>query len=137
MWQVAWTVFLENPLIGAGTGSFPSVTPELVLAGKAPGITAWYDHPHNDYLTALSDRGLAGLAALLLLYGAPFWLFVQALRQTANRAEPVAGLLLVGGFMLSGLTETLFNHSLVITYYAVFISLLAVLSRQPPPEESS
>lgn len=137
MWGAAWNIFLSSPILGSGPGSFPVLAAKLATEGEVPGIAAWFDHAHNEIMTILADRGLAGLAALLLLYGAPFWLFVQALRQTTNRAEPVAGLLLVGGFMLSGLTETLFNHSLVITYYAVFISLLAVLSRQPPAKESS
>lgn len=136
MWQAAWQVFLSHPLLGAGAGAWQESTAGLIEAGKISAVVARYDHAHNDYLTALADRGVGGLVGLLLIYSAPVWLFAGALRRCAPEPAAVAGLLMIGGFMLSGLTETLFNHSLVITYYAVFISLLAVMSRRPASIES-
>lgn len=134
MWRAAGRVFTAQPLLGAGTGAWRESMAPLIQSGTVSAIVARYDHPHNDYLTVMADRGSFGLLSLLLLYGAPLGLFVSALRRApADAPDPaaVAGLLLVGGFMVSGLTETLFNHSLGVTYYALFASVLAALCVSP------
>lgn len=139
MWSTAWALFRESPWLGAGTGAWPAATAERVRAGLSSGVVQLYDHAHNEALTLLADRGLAGLLSLLLLYGAPAALFLGALRRAGNaRPHPAApaGLLLVGGFAVSGLTETLFNHSLVITYYALLVSVFSVSLRGATAREA-
>ena len=66
----AWTIFLENPIIGSGFRTFREVCSEdfvnLALVNKtiAPHCTT---HPHNIYLEALSDTGLVGFIGLLFM----------------------------------------------------------------------
>ena len=66
----AWTIFLENPIIGSGFRTFREVCSEdfvnLALVNKtiAPHCTT---HPHNIYLEALSDTGLVGFFGLLFM----------------------------------------------------------------------
>ena len=63
MWVVAWHLFKSAPLTGVGSGAYMASAQKLVDEGSAPPVTSIYDHPHNEYLDALSSRGLVGLAA--------------------------------------------------------------------------
>ena len=128
MWRVAWQLFLHAPLTGMGTGSYMSAAQKMVDEDAAPPVTAIYDHPHNEFLDALSSRGLVGLLALLLLYGMPAWLFAR----TLNSAEParmgasLGGLLVCVGFPVFGLSETMLVHSVTLGWYVIMTAILMV-----------
>nr|WP_241697620.1 O-antigen ligase family protein [Mariprofundus sp. NF] len=71
-WKVSYETWLNKPIIGFGTGSFP----KAVADWKANHVDEWsYDvpivHPHNQYLLSMVRWGVIGLVLLLtLLY---FW----------------------------------------------------------------
>jgi len=131
MWRIAASGFLGAPLLGVGTGAFPALLETHARSGAGPWQLVQYDHAHNEFLTVAAERGIAGVLALLLVYLAPFLLFHRR-----GDASGAAGMALVSAFVLSGLTETIFNHSLAITYYCVLVFLLATaplaVSRPPP-----
>jgi O-antigen ligase len=54
----------ENPVFGAGTGSFPAAYAATV-AGKQMEPTV---NPHNEYLLIASQIGLVGLTCLITLF---------------------------------------------------------------------
>ena len=58
----------DRPLVGAGTGGFPSAYKRHV-AGSAMEPAA---HPHNEYLLMTAQLGVAGLVALLALFWVPW-----------------------------------------------------------------
>jgi hypothetical protein len=128
MWAVAWQLFKSAPATGVGTAAYMERAQELVDRGEAPPITASYDHPHNEVLDALSTRGLVGLAALLLLFGVPGWLFAKGL----NSPDPVrtgaslAGLMVVVGMAMCGASETMLVHSITLGWYVIMTTMLLV-----------
>ncbi len=77
-WHAAWLMFRERPLSGFGPGTYqfeyiPYQSPALM---NHLSVTNPYDIPegsggtaHSEYLLALSEMGLFGLAAWLLLFG--------------------------------------------------------------------
>lgn len=125
MWGVAWRLFLGAPVTGMGTGSYMSEAQELVDEGAAPPATSIYDHPHNEFLDALSSRGLVGLAALLLLFGVPAWLFARNLNSPdpARIGASLAGLLVCLGFPVFGLSETMLVHSVTLGWYVIMTAI--------------
>jgi len=73
-WQVAWQLFLDNPFVGTGLGTFsvlyPSLRTEYVSAGKLA---------HNDYLQLMHEGGLL-LAIFFILWAIWHgWCFYKAL----------------------------------------------------------
>lgn len=132
MWRAAWRIFEGQPLFGTGIGAYRLAAADLVERGEAPPIVARYNHPHNEYLSVLASRGLVGFTGLLVLFGVPLMVWVRAWRseRPAARAAGLAGILLVANFAVLGLTEGIFDHSLVITYYSFFTALLAAVVRQ-------
>jgi O-antigen ligase len=58
----------ERPLVGAGTGGFPSAYKRQVAGTQmAPA-----GHPHNEYLHLMSQLGIPGLVALAALFWIPW-----------------------------------------------------------------
>ena len=129
MWRAAWMLFLEHPLLGVGTGAYQRQTQDLIRNGRVASFIGTYDHPHNDYLDALASRGILGILTLLALFLVPMRYFLPA---TANEdrtlhALGLAGILTVGGFAIYGLTDTVFLHSIMITWYVIYMALFYAL----------
>jgi O-antigen ligase len=59
-WSVAWQIFLENPIIGAGMNSFG------VAFTRFDTWNGFYrvEQAHNDYLQTLADGGILGFACV-------------------------------------------------------------------------
>jgi O-antigen ligase len=67
MWETAAIVFRENPLLGGGPDAFRQ-------AWRQRFPTAYpFDEPHNAYATFAAAYGIAGLVAVIGLYGALAW----------------------------------------------------------------
>lgn len=127
MWRAAWHIFREYPVLGAGTGSFLDQVDRRIREGEVFLSVISYDHPHNDLLNAMYGQGALGLLAYLLALGYPLAIFAGALRNEnrQSRAAGFAGVIVVCGLFVFGLTETMFIHSIVISWYVIFVSLLA------------
>lgn len=135
MWRTAWDIFLDHPVLGAGTGAFMKQAYGYAERGTAAPQVAAYDHPHNDFLNVLYGEGLLGLAAFLLLLGWPGYLYLDALRNSpapTARAAAFCGLILIAGLVVFGLTESMFVHSLVLGWYAIMTAMLCALLRASP-----
>lgn len=132
MWAVAWRLFKSAPLTGVGTAAYMEQAQQLVDKGQAPPITAAYDHPHDEVLDALSTRGLVGLAALLLLFGVPGWLFAKGLGSPdpARAGAALAGLMVVAGFVMFGISETMLVHSITLGWYVIMTALFMVTAEK-------
>ena len=78
-----------------------------------------HNHPHNIFLTALSEGGAVGLAALLALLILPTRQFIR----TRSSAASWAGVMLVTGYIHFGLTESLFLGSLFVSFFLVMTAV--------------
>ncbi|HET7396329.1 MAG TPA: O-antigen ligase family protein [Gammaproteobacteria bacterium] len=129
MWRAAWHIFKQHPLFGAGTGSFMAEVGKLARTGDISPSVIGYDHPHNDYLNALSSQGLLGLISYLLVMGYPFLLFYRALWSDDDkvRSAGFCGVVMIAGLLIFGLTETMFTHSIVMSWYVTFSAMLMAI----------
>jgi O-antigen ligase len=137
MWRAAWQIFKRHILIGTGTGSFQQEVGKRVDAGDISPKVASFDHPHSDYMNNLSSWGLLGLAMYFLVLGYPLVLFMKALRSKRNcgKAAGFSGILMIVGLLIFGLTETMFIHSIVMSWYVTFTAMLmAIIFRQQDTE---
>lgn len=123
MWRAAWAMFVLHPFLGIGTGAFHAAAQSLVAGGRlAPGVAA-FDHPHNDFMAALGEKGLVGFAALFGLLLVP----LASFRARGKGRRDLGVAVLVSGWMVFGLSETMFVHSLAITWYVVATAGLIAL----------
>jgi O-antigen ligase len=134
MWQTAWNIFKENPLVGVGPGRFQSEIVRRIEVGEIPN-TEIYNQPHSDIMHALSSGGLLKFLSYLGILAAPFVFFYRRYREVGanaeNRLMPVMGMQVVGAYFLTGLTNSNFDLQIYSTTYAVLVCVLAKLSVQP------
>ena len=73
--------------------------------------------------------GILGFAALLAILLIPAWRFLWATRSPgrASHALGLGGVLTVAGFAIYALTDTIFLHSMMITWYVIYIALFHAL----------
>lgn len=128
LWRAAWEVFIQNPVIGAGTGNFRSNMQKLEL-----GATERFHHdielhrnPHSLYFKSLAERGVLGLIStlvILLLPGLFFLKYACKSKSIEKRSIAVSGGLVVIVFSLGGLTIGSLHKTELSIFYIFFISL--------------
>lgn len=137
MWQTAWSIFKEHPVVGVGPGRFQSEIVRRIQAGEIPN-TEIYNQPHSDIMHALSSGGILKFLSYLGILGAPFVFFYRRYREAGDSAEgrlmPIMGMQVVAAYFLTGLTNSNFDLQIYSTTYAVLVCLLAKLSMQSESE---
>jgi len=108
-WKMSYHIWLEQPLMGVGTGGFPKAVVDWQATHIDEGeFAVALVHPHNQYLLVMVRWGVIGLVLLLaLLY---FWIRAGAARSWQHSvAMPLVTLtgvaLLVHGLSSSSLEE--------------------------------
>lgn len=136
LWRASWQMFKANPLLAnAGAAGFEQKLAELHKKGIVSEFTSKdFGEPHNDFFFALSNYGLMGLIAFLLMYGVPAVMFAWRLRTRFPQETRVAaamGLAVCAGFVAFGLTEAMFRSMRMLSFYAVLVAWLLALSHIP------
>lgn len=140
MWRAAWNMFLRHPLLGVGTGAFgPQSHTYLSAAWVQSGLATNFEHAHSDYLTSLSTKGILGLVSFIALLIAPLLVHRPVSRRNTGTYLSRSSLFLSmsTAFALFGLTETMFIHSLVISWYVLVCALLVVATRFQSESETN
>ncbi|WP_240924052.1 O-antigen ligase family protein [Mariprofundus ferrooxydans] len=108
-WKMSYNIWLEQPLLGVGTGGFPKASANW-QAGHMTGMEFAVPlvHPHNQYLLSMVRWGVVGLLALLALLC--FWIRTGTASPWRDRvALPLVTLtgvaLLVDGLSTASLEE--------------------------------
>ena len=73
LWKEAWHMFLQEPLLGVGTGQFAWHHFQLAAVFRNPEIFGIYNNAHNIILHLLAETGLVG--TLPVVGGIVIWLF--------------------------------------------------------------
>lgn len=98
MWKGALNMFLENPVLGVGTGGYQKALAKYRDDPELPQMV----HPHNTFLYIASSFGIAGLLPF-------FWLLAVFLRKgwhTRNTVEGFAVLSYGVVIIIGSMTDT-------------------------------
>jgi O-antigen ligase len=100
-----------NPLTGTGYGH---ETDKEWYAAAMPGWSIF--HPHNIFISYIDQMGFLGALAVIMIFGAPSWVFWRVLRTSSTREARVAalcGLVLVACvFVKNNLDFFFWKHNL-------------------------
>lgn len=115
MWDGAIKIFLENPVIGVGTGGFKKALVKYKNDPNLPDI----DHPHNSFFYMATSFGLVGLASLLWL----IWIYLK--RGWQNRNSYVGFAVLSFGivFIIGSLSDTEIRSHATLTMLALLTGI--------------
>jgi O-antigen ligase len=110
VWSKSWQLFEQHPLSGVGIGNWKIVCPGLGLTRtNAEAGEVYYQQPHNDYLWVLTETGVFGLAAYLLIFALAFWYAVRVLLRRPSQDEAVFVLLMLFA-MICYLVDSFFHY---------------------------
>jgi len=119
MWSGAIQLFLENPIVGVGTGGYP-VALRKARDPNAPLIP----HPHNNIFYMAASYGILGLIAIA-------WLFGEVLKNGWKERHTVTGhLVLCSALVL--FTNGLFNTTILDAGTLLLLALVVGMQRTLP-----
>ena len=119
------TIIQENPLTGAGTGSFETEACRLNASPEECKLFGW--HPHNQYLFFTVENGVLGGLLFMALIASLFY-------EAKNRSTPDKCLLL--GFATMLAADSLVNSPLFSSREShFFIFMMAMLVAGPVIEQ--
>jgi O-antigen ligase len=118
LWQLGWKMFKAHPVLGVGPDNvkkvFKKFHPEPI------GYLETWGSLHNLYIHQAAERGILGLGALLLLFGALF-LFALGRYRASNSPYALWALCALPAYFAMNLTEISFQH--VHTAFAILMAL--------------
>lgn len=127
MWQAAWQIYLDNPLVGVGWGHYKENAQALVDAGVRNRSAAAWGHPHNQFFATMANGGTLALVAIWLLFLIPAKLLVDGLRRQPDLDQQrlaLAGLLLVVAFLCFGFSEAILERDRPISFFAFYLAVI-------------
>lgn len=126
MWEVAWKIFLQNPIIGIGPSNYHKDAQKIARADKHAKMVGQYSHPHNEYLNVLATRGLIGFLALILVFLVPAKTFYNSIKSTSKDISSLglAGIMLIFSYMQFAITESILYRSPPILFFTFYLTLL-------------
>lgn len=142
MWRAAIIAFTDAPIVGIGPGAFEGYLKKLaddnvinkVVAHAIPTPEGGkpHSHAHNEYLNTLATRGLLGLGSVLAVFILSFTRFLRISKSTSPMRSDfgLAGMLLVSGYMVFSLTESVLYHMMTANFFFLTTVSLLYLSRQ-------
>lgn len=134
LWRASFDMMQQRPL--AGNGSKRYFNNYMQNESFEKGIVSEYvaknwGEPHNDMFLQLASFGIPGGIALLFVYLGPSYIFIRRLsykNPKIIRTAAAMGLCVCLGFMIFGLTETMFRHMRTVSFYAMAIAFFMALS---------
>jgi putative inorganic carbon (HCO3(-)) transporter len=90
--QVALNIIYHRPWLGVGLGNYTFAAPDYDISRE--GISYEFPRPvHNEFLLIAAEQGLPALALFLVIL---IYIFVQLLRLSRSRDDPVLPYLAIG-----------------------------------------
>lgn len=122
-WNVAWHIFLENPVLGSGLNSFG------VAFTRFDTWNGFYrvEQAHNDYLQMLADGGILGVACVAVFV---FLLLKKGIAAVGDHRDGLSRSVVTGALAgcLGILVHSFFDFPLRTPANAFFFLLLIVLA---------
>jgi O-antigen ligase len=121
----------DRPL--TGYGPMNAVTEVINRAASDGYEIGSYRHLHNEYLTETVAKGVAGLAAVLLLLAAPVVTAYRFARDDAFKDRMAVACVATIGAALYGLTNVVFDHDITNTVFLGMVLAVGLSSAASDP----
>lgn len=121
MWSMAFGSMHSHWLTGIGPGEFASTLQQAIERGEASELMADYTHPHNQYLSALTDAGIVLMLILVLLLATAARRFYRLWSSGLQRTRELgwAGLSAVVLLAVMALSESIFERNAGVVWFGL------------------
>ena len=118
--EVGWDIFKNNPILGAGTGSYETEFKKYVQKKDVVNKENYYtQNPHNEYVSVGVQLGLVGLVFLIML-------FIQQWR--VSNKLPLLLNYKAQGMIITTVVGSVMNSAIIAhTQGLLFVTLTALL----------
>ncbi len=125
MWQSAWNMFKDHPILGVGLGQYKENYQQKYISpeAKEPQLS----HAHNNLLQMLAENGIVGFVGFAIMFG--YIIFKNLIDWF--RTKNIYALMLVSAtvcLLLQGFTEYNVGNSAVIKIYCLVLGTCVLLS---------
>jgi O-antigen ligase len=135
MWRVGCQMIREQPVFGVGPGRVEALYSSYLAPGEP--VPAYHGHLHNDAVQLAAQFGLPVLCAAILCLAMLLRDLLRMLRRTSDRETRFlcsAGLMGIVAFLLAGITDYAYGHSLGLILFSFVV--LSPLAPAPAVAES-
>lgn len=123
LWHAALEAIRQSPIWGYGIQNrMNALVPTLMLDGNA---IRGYTHAHNSVLTFMLDGGVLVVSAMIGVLCMPVALAWNAPRDASYRTRLFAALIVSGSYALCGMTQIMFKHDIMDSFFVFFAILIA------------
>lgn len=124
IWQSAWNMFKDHPILGVGLGQYTESYQKEYISpqAKEPNL----GHAHNNFMQMLAENGIVGFTGFIVMFG--YIIFKNLIDWFKTRNT--YALMIVSAticLLLQGFTEYNVGNSAVIKMYWCTFGLLVVL----------
>lgn len=126
MWQSAWNMFKDHPILGVGLGQYKENYQQKYISpeAKEPQLS----HAHNNFLQMLAENGIVGFVGFAIMFGYIVFKNLIDWLKTKN----VYALMITFSticLLLQGFTEYNVGNSAVIKMYFLILGVCVVLTK--------
>lgn len=124
IWQSAWNMFKDHPILGVGLGQYTVNYQQKYISpqAKEPNL----GHAHNNFMQMLAENGIVGFAGFIVMFG--YIILKNSIEWI--KTKNVYALMIIAStvcLILQGFTEYNVGNSAVIKMYWLILGLLVIL----------
>ena len=121
MWNGAYKIFSDNPLLGVGTGGYQSAMRQYRTSALNTEQSE-FSQPHNSFLYMAANFGIVGIASLC-------WVFYVLLLEGWRQREAIAGFSLLS-FTLVVIIGSLTDTQIIELHTAILLALITGIQKR-------
>lgn len=124
MWNSAWNMFKDHPVLGVGLGQYKNNYQQKYISPKAkePNL----EHAHNNFMQMLAENGMVGFLGFMTTFTYIIWHNFRKFL-TSKNIYSIAICAVTITLLLQGFTEFNFGNSAVVKAYWLILGCLVVL----------
>lgn len=125
MWNSAWNMFKDHPVLGVGLGQYKDNYQQKYISPKAkePNLA----HAHNNFMQMLAENGMVGFLGFMTMFTYIIWHNFRKFL-TSKNIYSIAICVVTITLLLQGFTEFNFGNSAVVKAYWLILGCLIVLA---------
>ncbi|HLK62683.1 MAG TPA: O-antigen ligase family protein [Bryobacteraceae bacterium] len=135
MWKVGGRMIRQNVVFGIGAGQVEAQYARFLRPGEP--LPAYHGHLHNNALQLFAEFGLLVFCAACVFVAMLVRELAQACRWAATRESRFlsrSGLMGLAGFLVMGMMDYTYGHSLALIVLA-FAAISPVMAKRPAPRQ--
>ncbi len=126
IWQSAWNMFKDHPILGVGLGQYTENYQKkyISLQAKEPNLT----HAHNNFIQMLAENGIVGFGGFIIMFG---YIILKNFIDWLKTKNVYALMITFSTIclLLQGFTEYNVGNSAVIKMYFLILGVCVVLTK--------